>query len=45
MLDRAVSAFASRPARLPAYRRIEILRRLADLLRRPEGGFRFTDSA
>lgn len=33
MLDRAVSAFANRPARLPAYRRIEILRRLADLLR------------
>ncbi len=33
MLDRAVSAFTNRPARLPAYRRIEILRRLADLLR------------
>ncbi len=33
MLDRATSAFADRGARLPAYRRIEILRRLADLLR------------
>ena len=33
MLGRAVSAFANRPARLPAYRRIEVLRRLADLLR------------
>ena len=33
MLDRAVSAFANRAARLPAYRRIEVLRRLADLLR------------
>jgi len=33
MLGRAVSAFADRAARLPAYRRIEILRRLADLLR------------
>jgi len=32
MLDRATSAFADPGARLPAYRRVEILRRLADLL-------------
>ena len=33
MLDRATSAFADRTRRLPAYGRVEILRRLADLLR------------
>jgi acyl-CoA reductase-like NAD-dependent aldehyde dehydrogenase len=32
MLDRANSAFADRARRLPAYRRVEILRRLAALL-------------
>ncbi|MCZ6636955.1 MAG: aldehyde dehydrogenase family protein, partial [Alphaproteobacteria bacterium] len=32
MLDRATSAFADRTRRLPAYRRVEILRRLAGLL-------------
>ena len=33
MLDRAVLAFGDRIGRLPAYRRIEILRRLAGLVR------------
>ena len=39
MLDRATSAFADRAARLPAYGRIEILRRLADLLRAQREAF------
>jgi acyl-CoA reductase-like NAD-dependent aldehyde dehydrogenase len=39
MLDRAVSAFTDRALRLPAYRRVEILRRLADLLRAQREAF------
>ena len=39
MLARAVSAFGDRERRLPAYRRIEILRRLADLVREQRDEF------
>ncbi len=39
MLERATSAHGDRQNRLPAHRRIEILRRLADLLRRQTDTF------
>jgi acyl-CoA reductase-like NAD-dependent aldehyde dehydrogenase len=39
MLARAVSAFGDRNSRFPAYRRLEILRRLAELLRDQKDAF------